>query len=74
MLADLGARLFSYKSIDRHVRAIHASGHREVIAEECFAYATDCGGLSLILYDVTVRREALVVRMEVKDLHRELLP
>ncbi|WP_158170027.1 IS1634 family transposase, partial [Mycolicibacterium smegmatis] len=28
-------------------------GHRDVIAEKCFAYATDCGGLSLILYDVT---------------------
>ena len=53
VLADLGARLFSYKTIDRHVRAIHASGHRDVIAEKCFAYATDCGGLSLILYDVT---------------------
>ena len=53
VLADLGARLVSYKTIDRHVRAIHASGHRDVIAEKCFAYATDCGGLSLILYDVT---------------------
>jgi len=41
VLADLGARLFSYKTLDRHVRAIHASGHRDVIAEKCFAYATD---------------------------------
>lgn len=53
VLADLGARLVSYKTIDRHVRAVHASGHRDVIAEKCFAYATDRGGLSLILYDVT---------------------
>jgi hypothetical protein len=53
VLADLGAELVSYKTIDRHVRTIHASGHRDVIAERCFAYATDCGGLSLILYDVT---------------------
>ena len=45
--------------------AVHASGHRDVIAEKCFAYATDCRSLSLILYDVTVRREALVVRLEV---------
>ena len=74
VLADLGAQLVSYKTIDRHVRTIHASGYRDAIAEKCFAYATDCGGLSLILYDVTVRREALVVRMEVKDLHRKLLP
>jgi hypothetical protein len=53
VLADLGAQLVSYKTIDRHVRTIHARGHRDVIAEKCFAYATDCGGLSLILYDVT---------------------
>ncbi len=53
VLADLGAQLVSYKTIDRHVRKIHASGHRDIIAEKCFAYATDCGGLSLILYDVT---------------------
>lgn len=53
VLADLGAELVSYKTIDRHVRKIHAGGHRDVIAEKCFGYATDCGGLSLILYDVT---------------------
>lgn len=53
VLADLGAELVSYKTIDRHVRKIHDRGHRDVIAEKCFAYATDCGGLSLILYDVT---------------------
>jgi transposase len=27
--------------------------YRDVIAEKCFTYATDCGGLSLLLYDVT---------------------
>ena len=53
VLADLGAELVSYKTIDRHVRKFHASGHRDVIAEQCFAYSSDCGGLSLILYDVT---------------------
>ena len=53
VLTDLGAQLVSYKTIDRHVRKIHAAGHRDVIAEKCFGYATDCGGLSLILYDVT---------------------
>ena len=53
VLADLGAAGVSYKTIDRHVRKIDAGGHRDVIAEKCFAYATDCGGLSLILYDVT---------------------
>ncbi|MGB0973269.1 MAG: IS1634 family transposase, partial [Mycobacterium sp.] len=53
VLADLGAELVSYKTIDRHVRKIHASGHRDAISEKCFAYASDCGGLSLLLYDVT---------------------
>ena len=27
--------------------------YRDRIAEKCFAYARDCGGLSLLLYDVT---------------------
>lgn len=53
VLANLGTELVSYKTIDRRVRKIHASGHRDAIAEKCFAYASDCGGLSLILYDVT---------------------
>lgn len=74
VLDDLGASTVSYKTIDRHVRKVHDGGYRDLIATKCFAYAGDCGGLSLILYDVTVRREALVVRMEVKDLHREALP
>ena len=53
VLTDLGAEAVSYKTIDRHVRKIHAGGYRDVIAEKCFAYASDCGGLSLLLYDVT---------------------
>jgi Transposase DDE domain len=53
MLADLGAELVSYKTIDRHARKIHTARYRDVIAEKCFAYASDCGGLSLLLYDVT---------------------
>lgn len=53
VLTDLGAELVSYKTIDRHVRKIHAGGYRDVIAEKCFAHSIDCGGLSLILYDVT---------------------
>jgi Transposase DDE domain len=53
VLADLGAELVSYKTIDRHARKIHTARYRDVIAEKCFAYASDCGGLSLLLYDVT---------------------
>lgn len=53
VLADLGAELVSYKTIDRHVRKTQTGGYRDAIAEKCFAYAQDCGGLSLLLYDVT---------------------
>ncbi|WP_136246175.1 IS1634 family transposase [Mycobacterium intracellulare] len=53
VLADLGAELVSYKTIDRHARKTHTGGYRDVIASKCYAYATDCGGLSLLLYDVT---------------------
>lgn len=53
VLGDLGAELVSYKTIDRHVRNIHASGHRDVVAAQCFDHSAACGGLSLLLYDVT---------------------
>jgi hypothetical protein len=53
VLADLGAEPVSYKTIDRHARKIQVDGYRDVIAGKCFTYATDCGGLSLLLYDVT---------------------
>lgn len=53
VLSDLGAELVSYKTVDRHVRKIHDGSHRDVLAAKCFEHARDCGGLSLLLYDVT---------------------
>ncbi|MFN8088615.1 MAG: IS1634 family transposase [Mycobacterium sp.] len=53
VLADLGATPVSYKTIDRHVRSLHAGPARDVLAAKCFDYSRDCGGLSLLLYDVT---------------------
>jgi hypothetical protein len=53
VLADLGADVMSYKTIDRHARKVTSGGYRDVIAGKCFSYARDCGGLSLLLYDVT---------------------
>jgi len=53
VLADLGATLVSYKTIDRHVRSLHAGPARDVLAAKCFEHSRDCGGLSLLLYDVT---------------------
>ena len=43
----------SYKTIDRHARKVTSGRYRDVIAQKCFAYAADCGALSLLLYDVT---------------------
>ncbi len=43
----------SYKTLDRHVRNIHASPARDVVAAKCFEHSRDCGGLSLLLYDTT---------------------
>ena len=53
VLADLGARTVSYKTIARHLDQMGPGKYRDMIAEKCFAYASDCGGLSLLLYDVT---------------------
>jgi hypothetical protein len=53
VLTDLGASLVSYKTIDRHVRSIHAGRARDVVAAKCFEHSRDCGGLSLLLYDTT---------------------
>jgi hypothetical protein len=53
VLADLGANTVSYRTIQRNLDEIGPGNYRDVIAQKCFTYATDCGGLSLLLYDVT---------------------
>lgn len=53
VLADLGANVVSYRTIQRHLATIGPSGYRDLIAARCFTHAGDTGGLSLILYDVT---------------------
>ena len=53
VLADLGATMLSYRTIQRHLGSINTGGYREAIAARCFAHAADRGGLSLLLYDVT---------------------
>jgi len=42
--------------------------YRARVADLCYRHARASGDISLVLYDVTVRREALVVRVEVRDL------
>ncbi|MCV7192152.1 IS1634 family transposase [Mycolicibacterium brumae] len=53
VLADLGAAPRSYRTIQRHLNEVGPGKYRDTVAEKCFAYARDCGALSLILYDVT---------------------
>ena len=53
VLADLGVKTVSYRSIQRHLVKTVKDRYRDKVAAKCFAYASDCGGLSLILYDAT---------------------
>jgi hypothetical protein len=53
VLADLGATTVSYRTIARHLDQAGPGKYRDAIAAKCFDYSSDCGGLSLLLYDVT---------------------
>ena len=53
VLADLGAKTLSYRTIQRHLTKVNTDNYRDVIAGRCFTHAADRGGLSLLLYDVT---------------------
>ena len=53
VLADLGVATVSYRSVHRHLVKTVKDRYRDKLAAKCFAYASDCGGLSLILYDAT---------------------
>jgi Transposase DDE domain len=53
VLADLGAKTLSYRTIQRHLAKVNTDNYRDVIAGRCFTHAADRGGLSLLLYDVT---------------------
>jgi hypothetical protein len=53
VLADLGAKAVSYRTIQRHLDQVGPGKYRDAVAAKCFTYAWDCGALSLLLYDVT---------------------
>ncbi len=53
VLTDLGATTVSYRTVARHLDQVGPSKYRDTIAAKCFDYSSDCGGLSLLLYDVT---------------------
>jgi len=53
VLADLGAKTLSYRTIQRHLAKVTTGEYQDVIAARCFTHAAGRGGLNLLLYDVT---------------------
>ncbi|GJF10077.1 IS1634 family transposase [Mycolicibacterium cyprinidarum] len=53
VLIDLGATTVSYRTLARHLDQVGPGGYRDAVAAKCFDYSRDCGGLGLLLYDVT---------------------
>lgn len=53
VLTDLGVSTVSYRTVARHLDQVGPGGYRDSIAAKCFDYSGNCGGLSLLLYDVT---------------------
>lgn len=70
VLEELGVGSPSRVTFMRCLKRVVAKDYRSQIATACYGHATRTGGLALVLYDVTVRHEALVVRVEVRDLRR----
>jgi hypothetical protein len=53
VLADLGRRAASDKTMRRTLARCADRGYRDTLAELCFAHARASGDISLVLYDVT---------------------
>ncbi|MBU9764214.1 IS1634 family transposase [Mycobacterium sp. TNTM28] len=53
VLTDLGVSTVCYRTMARHLDLVGPGGYRDAIATKCFDYSSDCGGLSLLLHDVT---------------------
>jgi hypothetical protein len=53
VLADLGRKAASDKTMRRTLARCAGRGYRDEIAEMCFAHARAAGNVSLVLYDVT---------------------
>ncbi len=73
VIDETGVAPVSYPTLNRRLPVFAKPEFRQALSAACAAHAK-LGLASLVLYDVSVRREALVVRLEVKDLHRKLLP
>jgi hypothetical protein len=68
VLTNLGVAAKHRNSFVAALKRCQHKKYRDQIATACFEHAASSGDVSLVLYDVTVRREALVVRVEVRDL------
>ncbi|WXB75166.1 hypothetical protein V1351_09320 [Janibacter alittae] len=68
VLGEVGVEHASLRTMFRSLARAQERGYRDEVAAACFTHAASSGDVSLCLYDVTVRREALVVRVEVRDL------
>lgn len=68
VLREIGIAPAHRNTFVRTLQRCTGHGYRDDIARRCFEHAATAGDLNLLLYDVTVRREALAVRAEVRDL------
>jgi hypothetical protein len=71
VLGEVGAGVPGLNTIYRSLKRCQQRDYRSLLAKACLAHSARTSGRSaLILYDVTVRHEALVVRVGVRDPHR----
>ncbi len=76
VLEELGLTAAHRNTFTKTLKRCAAREYREQIAQACFTHvwARHGGDVSLLLYDVTVRHEALVARTGVRGLCRGSLP
>ena len=53
VLADLGLNLTSEDRLQRCLKRVITNNYRDKLAKLCFAQASRCSGITLVLYDVT---------------------
>ena len=70
VLGEIGVPCPGLRTIFRSLDRCVARDHRDLLAKACVARVAGGGPIVMVMYDVTVRHEVLVVRMEVRDHHR----
>jgi hypothetical protein len=69
VIAEAGIEPASYATVKRRLPGYATEQHQTALSTACAAHA-ELGPSTLVLYDVSVRHEALVVRVGVRDPHR----